>query len=134
MSTNSKTAVCRPNLNILDDQNCLSINFGWSIKLTLPSITVSLDSMKDLNKESMIMPHNFESMRFSVPSGCLIVLVGKKFMHRLDTIFENVDHISRMHSLKVVGFFGEKTEVLPEVNTLNPPSMVIFIEILRLRL
>lgn len=91
-----ETFAYNPNLNILKDQNCVAINFGWTSELSFPSLRMSLKSQKSLNQEAI---------RFSVPSGCMIVFVGGKLMHRLDDIIKKVDHFSWQLSIKTLAYF-----------------------------
>ena len=38
------TPAYSPNIDILRAQNCFALNFGWPVEITLPSISVSLNS------------------------------------------------------------------------------------------
>ena len=64
------------------------------------------------------------SLRNSAPSGCSVVLVGGKYVKRMDVIVRKVDYITSQLAIKLVTYFAEKTGVLPFVDLDNLPAIV----------
>ena len=47
MGDRTKTLAYRPNIEMINSQNCFCLNFGWPATVSLPSISISLNSIKD---------------------------------------------------------------------------------------
>ena len=69
---------------------------------------------------------DIQQIRSSAPSGCFVVLVGGKYLRRMDDIVRMVDHITAQLAIKLVTYFAEKTEVMPKVDLDNTPAIVRF--------
>ena len=67
---------------------------------------------------------DIKQIRNSAPSGCFIVLVGGKFTKRMNDIVRKVDYITSQMAIKLVTYFAEKTEVMPEIDIDNSPAIV----------
>lgn len=115
----SKTPQYFPNFNILSAQNCFAINFAWPSEISLPSITMSLNS----NKQSFRFIQNYISTNFA-PSSCMIVMVGRKYMDKIDVISRKIKEFSKMYFLKPLVYFGEKTDNFSPIDVENTPPMV----------
>ena len=76
---------------------------------------MSLGSMNDVD---------ILQLRKSAPSGCFVVLVGGKFVKRMDDIVRKVDYITSQLAIKLVTYFAEKTEAMPVVVLDNAPAIV----------
>ena len=100
-----KTLAYQPNIDLLRSQNCFALNYQWPSQITLPSMTMSLSPDVDI-----------QQLRKSAPSGCFVVLVGGKFVKRMDAIVRMVDYITSQLAIKLVTYFAEKTEVMPVVD------------------
>ena len=109
------TLAYQPNIDFLRSQNCFALNYQWPSQITLPSMTMSLSSKHDVD---------IQQIRTSAPSGCFVVLVGGKFVRRMDDIVRKVDYITSQLAIKLVTYFAEKTEVMPVVNLDNSPAIV----------
>ena len=101
--------------DLIVDQNCFAVNFGWPEQLTVPFITMSLDLDQQIDEEVF---------RSTVPSGCFIVLVGGKFISRLDDVVWKVEQVSKKFAITPSVYFGEKVDLTPNVNLENLPAMV----------
>ena len=104
-----------PNIDHLRAQNCFALNFGWPVEITLPSISLSLNSKN---------PFDFETIRKTAPSNCFIVMVGGRTLARMDQIVRKVDEITAQWPIKVLAYFGEKSEVVPMKDLENLPAIV----------
>ena len=104
-----------PNIDFLRSQNCFALNYQWPSQITLPSMTMSLSPDKDVD---------IQQLRTSAPSGCFVVLVGGKFVKRMDDIIRMVDNITSQLAIKLVTYFAEKTDVMPVVDLDNSPAIV----------
>ena len=91
------------------------LNYHWPSKITLPSITMSLSSGTNVD---------IQQIRKTAPNGCFVVLVGGKFIKRMDDIVRKVDYITSQLAIKLVTYFAEKTEVMPVVDFDNSPAIV----------
>ena len=91
------------------------LNYHWPVAITLPSITMSLRKGH---------PVDIQNIRSSAPSGCIVVLVGGRYLHKMDDIVRMVDHITAQLAIKLVTYFAEKTEVMPKVDLNNLPAIV----------
>ena len=80
-----KTLAYQPNIDFLSSQNCFALNYQWPYQITLPSLTLSLSAKNDVG---------IQQLRKSTPSGCFVVLVGGKFVKRMDSIVRMVDYIT----------------------------------------
>ena len=110
------TLAYSPNIDMLNSQNCVALNYQWpSSQITLPSVKMSLDTEKHVD---------IQQLRISVPSGCIVVLVGGKYVQRMDDIVRMVEHITSQFAIKLVTYFAEKTEVMPLVDPDNLPAIV----------
>ena len=109
------TLAYQPNIDFLRSQNCMALNFQWPSDTTLPSITMSLRKGH---------PVDIQKIRSSAQSGCFVVLVGSRYLHRMDDIVRMVDHITSQLAIKLVTYFAEKTEVMPKVDLDNSPAIV----------
>ena len=67
---------------------------------------------------------DIQKIRKSAPNGCFVVLVGGKFVKRMDDIVRMVDYITAQLAIKLVTYFAEKTEVMPMVDLDNSPAIV----------
>ena len=65
-----------------------------------------------------------QKIRTSAPSGCFVILVGGKFVKRMDDIVRKVDYITSHLAIKLVTYFAEKTEAMPVVDLHNSPAIV----------
>ena len=54
-----------PNIDFITAQNPMVLNFQWPTKITLPSITMSLNSKNNID---------IQQIKTSAPSGCIVVL------------------------------------------------------------
>ena len=109
------TLAYSPNIDFLRSQNCFVLNFQWPTEITLPSMTMSLSAKNDVD---------IQLLKTSAPSGCFVVLVGGKFVKRMDDIVRKVDYITSQLAIKLVTYFAEKTEVMPVVDLDNLPAIV----------
>ena len=109
------TLAYSPNIDHVRAQNCFVLNFGWPVEISLPSISVSLNSKLTVD---------IEVIRKTAPSNCFIVLVGGRFLARMDLIVRKVEVITSQLPIKLVAYFGEKTEVLPTKDVENLPAIV----------
>ena len=112
----SNTFDYRPNIDLMA-QNCMGLNYHWPAEITLPSITMSLSP--DNNVDIQI-----QNLRMTAPSGCIVVLVGGKFVKRMDDIVRKVDYLTSQLALKFVTYFAEKTDFMPLVDLDNSPAVV----------
>lgn len=65
------------------------------------------------------------AIRANVPSGCLIVLVGGKYLFRMNDIVRKSEETSKELSLKILAYFGEKIEGVLSFETVDrAPAMV----------
>ena len=110
----SNTFSYQPNINFMA-QNCFALNYHWPAKLTLPSITMSLSSDNNVD---------VQKLRTSAPNGCFVILVGGKFVKRMDDIVRKVDYITSQLAIKLVTYFAEKTGIMPVVDLDNSPAIV----------
>ena len=115
VQSRSKTLAYQPNIDFLRSQNCFALNYQWPSQITLPSITMSLSAKNNIN---------IQQIRASAPSGCFVVLVGGKYVKRMDDIVRKVDYITSQLAIKLVTYFAEKTGVLPFVDLDNLPAIV----------
>ena len=123
----------RPNIDLLNSQNCFAINFGWPTEISIPSTTLSLKSKSPLNS------YILKKFVKSTPSGCILVMVGARFMHRMHEIVQKIKEVSTMlstnplfweysFSMKTLIYFGVKIDDFPSlVNTEDLPVMVYYI-------
>ena len=109
------TLAYSPNIDFLRSQNCFALNYQWPSQITLPSITMSLSSDNNVD---------VQKLRTSAPNGCFVILVGGKFVKRMDDIVRKVDYITSQLAIKLVTYFAEKTEVIPVVDLDNSPAIV----------
>ena len=109
------TLAYQPNIDFLRSQNCFTLNYQWPSQITLPSMTMSLRPDEDVD---------IQQIRNSAPSGCFLVLVGGKFVKRMDDIVRMVKYINSQMAIKLVTYFAEKTEVLPTADMDNLPALV----------
>ena len=109
------TPAYQPNIDFLRSQNCFALNYQWPSQITLPSMAVSLNAKNDVD---------IYKIRASAPSGCFVILVGGKYVKRLDDIVRKVDFITSQLAIKLVTYFAEKTEVMPVVDLDNSPAIV----------
>ena len=105
-----------PNFNILRDQNCFAINFGWPTEMKIPFISLSLSSKIALN---------IDQIKKSAPSGCYLVMIGGRYMHRTNDIVLKVREFSEHVHMKSLVYIGQKTEVMPELNSDTPAIVSI---------
>ena len=99
-------AIIGDQTDLIQDQNCAAINFGWPEELTIPSISLSL-GLTDHNE--------IEVIRSSIPSNCLIVMIGGRYLSRVNDIVRKVETVSEHLPLKPKAYFGEKTDAkIPE--------------------
>ena len=110
----SNTFDYRPNIDFMA-QNCMGLNYHWPAKITLPSITMSLSSDNNVD---------VQKLRKSAPNGCIVVLIGAKYLHRINVIVSVVDYITSQLAIRLVTYFGEKTEVMPVVELDKAPAIV----------
>ena len=108
-------AYYNPNIDFLRSQNCFALNFKWPSEITFPFTTLSLNSGKQVD---------IQQIRISAPSGCIVVLVGADYLHRMDDIVRMVDHVTAELAIKLVTYFAEKTEVMPSLDLDNSPAIV----------
>ena len=52
------------------------------------------------------------------------LLVGARYVQRMDSILQMVDYITSQMAIKLVTYFAEKTETMPKVDLNNSPAMV----------
>ena len=109
------TLAYSPNIDHLRALNCFALNFGWPVEITLPSISVSLNSKNTVD---------FKVIRKTAPSNCFIVMVGGRFISRMDLIVRKVDEITSQLPIKMVAYFGEKTDVVPKKDLEKLPAIV----------
>ena len=107
-----------PNIDFLQ-LNCMALNYDWPSEISLPSIKMYLGAEKHVD---------IQQIRSSAPSGCIIVLVGARYLKRMAEIRRMVDNITAQLAIKLVTYFGEKTEVMPVVDLNNSPAIVRDIE------
>ena len=88
------TLAYSPNMR---SHNCFALNFQWPSEINLPFLSLSLDSEKSVK---------MMQIRTSKPNGCVIVLVGGKYLQRIDDIVRLVDHITTQLAIKILTFFG----------------------------
>ena len=110
----SKTLAYQPNIDFLA-QNCIALNYHWPAKITIPSITMSLSPDNNVD---------IQQIRESAPSGCIVVMIGARNLPRMNAIVHVVEHIMSQLAIKLVTYFGEKTEVMPVVDLDNSPKIV----------
>ena len=94
-------AIIGQETNPIQDQNCFALNYNWPDELNIPALSTSLDSK---------LPINIEFIRSNIPSNCLIVMIGGKYLTRINDIVSKVETVSEQLKLKTLAFFGEKTE------------------------
>ena len=94
--------------------NCFALNFNWPDELTIPSISISLNSKLNVGL----------AIRKSSPSNCYIVLVGGKVLHRMKDIVQKVQEVSEVLVVKFLYYFAEKIGTMPEVESKSSPVMV----------
>ena len=111
----ANTLAYQPNIDFLRSQNCFALNYQWPSQITLPSMTMSLSPDSNVDIQQLIK---------TAPSGCLVVLVGGKFVERMDSIVRKVDYITSQLAIKLVTYFAEKTDVMPIVDLDNSPAIV----------
>ena len=109
------TLAYQPNIDFLRSQNCFALNYQWPSQINLPSMTMSLSAKNDID---------IQKIRKSAPSGCFVVLVGGKFVKRMDDIVRKVTFITSQLAIKLVTYFAEKTKVMPVVDLDNSPAIV----------
>ena len=109
------TLAYQPNIDFLRSQNCFALNYQWPSQITLPSMTMSLSPGRDVD---------IQHIRRSTLSGCFVVLVGGKYVKRMDDIVRMVDNITSQLAIKLVTYFAEKTEVMPLVDLNHSPAIV----------
>ena len=105
----------QPNIDFLRSQNCFALNYQWPSQISLPSMTMSLSHEKDVD---------IQQLRKTAPSGCFVILVGSKFVKRMDSIVRMVDNITSQLAVKLVTYIAEKTKVMPVVDLDNSPGIV----------
>ena len=110
-----ETLAYKPNIDFLSSQNCFALNYQWTSEITLPSITLSLSVNSNVD---------IQQIRTSAPSGCFVVLVGAKYVQRIDDIVRMVDHLTSRLAIKLVTYFAEKTEVMPIEDQDSLPTIV----------
>ena len=110
-----KTLYYQPNIDFLRSQNCFALIYQWPSAINLPSMTLSLNAKNNVD---------IQKIRMSAPSGCIVVLVGGKYLQRMNDIVRMVDHITSQLAIKLVTYFAEKTEVMPVVDLDNSPAIV----------
>ena len=103
-----------PNINLLRDQNCFALNFGWPTEMIIPFISLSLSSKIALN---------IDLIKKSAPSGCFLVMIGGRYVPRTNDIVLKVKEFSEHVHMKSLVYIGQKTEVMPELNS-NTPAIV----------
>ena len=109
------TFAYQPNIDFLISQNCFVLNYQWPSQITLPYMTMSLSAENDVN---------IRQLRKSAPSGCFVILVGDKFVKRMDDIVRKVDYITSQMATKLVTYFAEKTKEVPVVELDKSPAIV----------
>ena len=109
------TLAYQPNIDFLRSQNCFALNYHWPSQITLPSMTMSFSAK---------MSVDIQQLRTSAPSGCIVVLVGARYLNQMYKIIKIVEYITSQLAIKLVTYFAEKTEVMPSVDLDNSPAIV----------
>ena len=78
-------------------------------------MTMSLSPDKDVD---------IRQIRRSAPSGCIVVLVGARYLNQMSRIIRIVEFITSQLAIKLVTYFAEKTDVMPSVDLDNSPAIV----------
>ena len=105
----------QPNIDFLRSQNCFALNYQWPSQITLPSIAMSLNPNKDVD---------IQQIRTSVQSGCIVVLVGARYLNQMFRIIRIAEYVTSQLAIKLVTYFAEKTDVMPVVDLDNSPAIV----------
>ena len=67
--------------NNLQFDGCISLNFGYhDINLSIPQLAITPDSKMKLN--------------FDAPIGCLVVIIGGKYLNRVGDVMEKVNSVT----------------------------------------
>ena len=72
-------------VDILQDQKCFIVNFGFKNPLPFPEIKLSADPKFHLN---------FGSLGLNSPNKCSIVVIGGKYLEQIDEVMKMVDKIT----------------------------------------
>ena len=68
--------------NTLQFEACITLNFGYHVKsLSIPQLAMTPDSYMKLN--------------FDSPIGCLIVIIGGKYLNRVGDVMEKVNFVTK---------------------------------------
>ena len=97
----------------LQNLNCFAINFGWSVQIDIPQV-----SLKSAMSKSISIP-----LKGSAPSLCTIVLIGKRNSLRLDKILNKMLFVSYYLTRNPVIYVLEQPKSL-SVNLRYSPVMV----------
>ena len=94
--------------DLIKDQNCFALNFGYKYELSMPSLSLSIDSK---------LPIDTEGIRTTFPS-CLIVMIGGKQLTRINDIVRKVESVTDQINFKTLAYFAEKVgDVIPDEST-----------------
>ena len=87
--------------------NCYSVNFGWPQELSIPELVINLED--DIS-------FDVSSVTDTAPSNCFLVLVGGRYVQRLDDIVSKMEVLSVQTASKQIIYIAEKSDVEPEFN------------------
>ena len=102
-------------IDMINNQNCYIINFGWSEELSFPQLIVNPD-IDNIFKVT-------EIVRTSAPSNCFIVFIGGKYVDRVKEIVQKVDSLSLVLQTKPTIYFTEKKGM----SSKTPKSLNVFL-------
>ena len=106
--------------DIINDQNCFAVNFGYTGEFPLPTINLQLDISQNLTQ------HKFGNLY-----KCFFVLVGVKSVEDMKTISNIVEDVSKQfHGIKPISMFifgkssDEVSSIGHELTKVNTDSNV----------
>ena len=96
-------------IDMINNQNCYIINFGWSEELSFPQLIVNpnIDNIFEAT----------EIVRTSAPSNCFIVFIGGEFLGRIDQITRKIESVSAGLVARYWIYFAESSVAPLEFNS-----------------
>ena len=101
-------------------RNCFSLNFGWSHHLTLPQMKISPGQEISLS---------VEMMRTTAPSHCFVVMVGEKYLKKMNEIIATSRSLAERLGTRPIMYFVESNSEkdYPVLSSYtNSPLMVFY--------
>ena len=92
-------------LDLIRNQNCYLLNFGWSEELSLPQLRLVRGHEN----------HFYERVRSSAPSNCFLVFIGGEYVNKVNEIVEKVDRVTEGLVTRPSVYFTEETDKKAEL-------------------